>query len=209
MRLFQYTWKYKCLLLVANIGMIVSALGMVVLPYLSGEMIDDIKGENSLIAHTLQLIALTVILAVFSAVRGYCFNYIGELVMYDMRTQLFDKLVHKDINYYDVNKSGELISRLTSDIGVVQSAASDNISILLRSMVQFIGSLVFLWFISWKLTLFMLIATPVFSIFILLFIRSMKKYKKIYQDSLAKANSLANEVFGNVRVVKSFATEVK
>lgn len=68
------------------------------------------------------------------------------------------------------------------------------------------GSLIFLWFISWKLTLFMLIATPIFSVFILLFIRSMKKYKKLYQDSLAKANSLASEVFGNVRVVKSFAT---
>lgn len=92
---------------------------------------------------------------------------------------------------------------------MVQSAASDNISIFLRSLIQFLGSLIFLWFISWKLTLFMLIATPIFSVFILLFIRSMKKYKKLYQDSLAKANSLASEVFGNVRVVKSFATEQK
>jgi ATP-binding cassette subfamily B protein len=130
-------------------------------------------------------------------------------VMFDLRTDLFSKLVAKDINYYDVNKSGELISRLTSDIGVVQSAASDNISMLLRSLVQFVGSLIFLWFISWKLTLFMLIATPVFSVFILLFIKSMKKYKKIYQDNLAKANSLASEVFGNIRVVKSFSTEIK
>jgi subfamily B ATP-binding cassette protein MsbA len=130
-------------------------------------MIDDIKGEKSLLNHALELLALTFILAVFSAMRGYCFNYIGELVMYDMRTELFDKLIHKDINYYDVNKSGELISRLTSDIGVVQSAASDNVSIFLRNLVQFVGSLVFLWFISWKLTLFMLIATPIFSIFIL------------------------------------------
>lgn len=106
MRLFGYTWRHKCLLLVANIGMVISALGMVALPYLSGEMIDDIKGEKSLLNHALQLLTLTVILAVFSALRGYCFNLIGELVMYDMRVELFDKLVHKDINYYDVNKSG-------------------------------------------------------------------------------------------------------
>jgi ABC-type multidrug transport system fused ATPase/permease subunit len=131
------------------------------------------------------------------------------LVIFDMRGDLFNKLLHKDINYYDVNKSGELISRLTSDIGVVQSAASDDISMFLRSLVQFLGSLIFLWFISWKLTLFILIVTPIYSLFKLLFVRSMKKYKKLYQDSLAKANSLANEVFGNIRMVKSFATEVK
>lgn len=57
--------------------MLVSALGMVVLPYLSGEMIDDIKNENGLLDHALQLLALTFILAVFSSLRGYCFNYIG------------------------------------------------------------------------------------------------------------------------------------
>jgi ATP-binding cassette subfamily B (MDR/TAP) protein 9 len=76
----------------------------------------------------------------------------------------------------------------------------------LRSLVQFVGSLGFLWYISWKLTLFILIATPIFSIFILAFIKVLKKYKKLYQDSLALANSLANEVFGNIRIVKSFST---
>lgn len=194
------------MLLVANIGMMVSALGMVVLPYLAGEMIDDIKNQTGLLDHAIQLLLLTLVLAVFTSLRGYFFNLLGEKVMLDLRTNLFNRLIEKDINYYDVNKSGELVSRLTSDIGVVQSAASDNLSILLRSLVQFVGSLVFLWFISWKLTLFILVSTAIFLVFIFFIIKSMKKYKRLYQDNLAKANARANEVFGNIRVVKSFST---
>lgn len=125
----------------------------------------------------------------------------------DMRKDLFTKLVGKDISYYDQNKTGELISRLTSDITVVQSAASDNLSMLIRNLLQFLGSLVFLFIISWKLTTLIIILTPIISFAMLFIIKIMKKYSKEYQNNLAFANSLANEVFGNIRVVKSFSTQ--
>ena len=80
---------------------------------------------------------------------------------------------------------------MTSDIGVVQNAASDNISNFLRSLIQLIGSMVFLWIISWPLTLAILIATPIISVLLLLIVRVMKRLKKEYQDKLAGANSLA------------------
>ena len=126
-----------------------------------------------------------------------------------LRLDLFQNLMEKDINYYDVHKSGELVSRLTSDIGVVENAASDNISMFLRSIIQLIGSVAFLWVISWPLTLCIVIATPIISILILLIVRIAKRLKKEYQDKLADANSLATELFGNIRIVKSFATETK
>ena len=108
-----------------------------------------------------------------------------------LRLDLFKSLMEKDINYYDVNKSGELVSRLTSDIGVVQSAASDNLSVFLRSIIQLVGSIVFLWLISWPLTLCIVITTPIISIILLLIVKVLKRLKKEYQDKLAIANSLA------------------
>lgn len=144
-------------------------------------------------------------MAVFSAIRGFGFNLLGELVVRDLRQELFSKLVEKDIAYYDKNKTGELISRLTSDVTVVESAASDNLSMLLRNLLQFFGSLFFLFLISWKLTVLIIILTPIISFSILFIIRILKKYQKEYQNNLAFANALANEVFGNIRVVKSFA----
>ena len=131
-------------------------------------------------------------MAVFSAVRGYGFNLLGEKIVRDIRAQLFEALVEKDINYYDTNKTGELISRLTSDVTIVESAASDNISILLRNLVQFFGSLVFLFVISWQLTTLIIVLTPIISFVILFVIRILKKLKKEYQNNLAFANSLAN-----------------
>lgn len=84
----------------------------------------------------------------------------------------------KDISYYDKNKTGELISRLTSDVSTVEGAASDNISILLRNLIQFFGSLVFLYVISWQLTTFIIIVTPIISFAIIAIIRISKRLKK-------------------------------
>ena len=109
-----------------------------------------------------------------------------------MRCELFKSLISKDISYYDKNKTGALISRLTSDIGVVESAATDNLTILIRNLLQFIGSLVFLFYISWKLTTFILVLVPFIAIIVIVIIKKLKKYRKEYQTSLAFANSLAN-----------------
>lgn len=121
---------------------------------------------------------------------------------------MFQKLVQKDIAYYDKNKTGELISRLTSDVSQVESAASDNLSILLRNIIQFLGSLIFLFLISWELTTFIIVATPVISFAVIAIVKISKKLKKEYQNNLAFANSLATEVFGNIRVVRSFSNEL-
>lgn len=95
-----------------------------------------------------------------------------------MRQELFDRILEKDIAYYDRTKTGELLSRLGNDIGTVYSVCSDNLSMLIRNFLQFLGSLVFLWVISWKLTLFIIVLTPVISIAVLLVIKFIKKYQK-------------------------------
>lgn len=121
-----------------------------------------------------------VVASVFAFTRASAYNVLGEKVTLDLRNELFSKLVSKDIEFFDHNRSGELISRLTSDISVIQSGASDTISILLRNLIQFIGSLGLLWFISWKLTLLLIAVIPPFVILVGVFIVQYKKYTKIY-----------------------------
>lgn len=84
-RLFGYTWRNKCLMIVANIGLIISSGGMVLLPLLSGKMVDAIRAGDDLIPGAIQFLILTVFMAVFSAVRGYSFMLLGERVMVCMR----------------------------------------------------------------------------------------------------------------------------
>jgi len=109
-----------------------------------------------------------------------------------MRKELFGKLLEKDIEYFDKVKSGDLLSRLTSDVTTVYSASSDNISMLLRNFLQFLGSLIFLWVISWKLTLFIIVLTPIITFVIFFLIKLMKRLQKEYSNNLAFANSLAS-----------------
>ena len=117
-------------------------------------------------------------MAIFSALRGYSFNLLGEKIVRDLRQELFKALINKDIAYYDKNKTGELISRLTSDVSIVESAASDNVSILLRNIIQFLGSLVFLFVISWQLTTLIIVLTPIISFAILFIMGILNKLKK-------------------------------
>jgi len=84
-RLFGYTWKHKLLLLVANIGLLISSAGMVLLPLLSGQMVDTIRIGGDLDVGAIQFLILTVFMAVFSAVRGFGFMMLGERVMVSMR----------------------------------------------------------------------------------------------------------------------------
>ena len=61
-------------------------------------------------------------------IRGFSLNLLGEKIMLTIRTELYDKFLYKDTEFFDVNKSGELMSRITSDTALLQSAASDNLS---------------------------------------------------------------------------------
>jgi ABC-type multidrug transport system fused ATPase/permease subunit len=151
---------------------------MVLLPMLSGQMVDSIRLEADLGDGAIKFILLTIVMAISSAIRGYSFNMLGERIQLEMRQELFDRILEKDIAYYDRTKTGELLSRLGNDIGTVQSVCSDNLSMLVRNLLQFLGSLAFLWVISWKLTLFIIVLTPVISLVILLVIKFIKKYQK-------------------------------
>ena len=132
---------------------------------------------------------------------------LGEKIQISMRQELFDKIIEKDVSYYDKTKTGELLSRLGNDIATVYSVCSDNLSMIVRNFLQFLGSLLFLWVISWKLTLFIIVITPIISFGLLFLFKVIKKYQKEYSNSLAFATSLATEVFSNIRVVRSFANE--
>lgn len=90
----------------ANFGMLISSGGMVLLPLLCGDFINHIKDGDSLVEDALKFVVLTIIMAVFSSIRGYSFNLLGQRIVRDLRYELFTKLVDKDVAFYDKNKTG-------------------------------------------------------------------------------------------------------
>jgi ABC-type multidrug transport system fused ATPase/permease subunit len=121
-RLLTYTFKHKCLLVAANISLIFTSIGIIALPYLAGQIVDLIskdKNRDRLNALAIQFCMVFLVVAIFSFIRGATYNLLGEKVVLEMRNSLFTSLLHKDIEFYDRNRSGELISRITSDVTLV------------------------------------------------------------------------------------------
>ncbi|CAD8210699.1 unnamed protein product [Paramecium octaurelia] len=209
-RLIQYSLQYKLLLVFGNLGLLITSVSMVALPYLAGKMIDSITKSNSkenLNFLTLQFIVLTVVTAFFTFLRTYAFSILGEKITFHLRNELFQSLMLKDIEFFDSNRSGELISRLSSDISVINKGTNDSISTLLKNAIQVLGSLILLCFISWRLTLVLFCVIPPSTIMAIVFVKKYKQLRKEYQQSIAQATQIASEVLSNMRIVRSFSTE--
>ena len=98
---------------------------------MSGLIIDSIGNDRDigkLNKLCFEFVGLALIGATFTLLRGSCFNLLGERVLYSVRTDIFDSFMQKDIEFFDVNKSGELLSRISSDCATLQTATSESIS---------------------------------------------------------------------------------
>jgi len=126
-----------------------------------------------------------------------------------MKSSLFRSLINNDVSFYDNKKTGELLSRLGSDIATVKGAASNNFSMVIRNIIVCIGSFVLLFTISWQLALYISLVIPLFASLSVFFRRAHKQLIKSYQDTIANGSIIAEEAFSNIRVVKSFSTEDK
>lgn len=213
-RLLQYTKKEMKLLILGQIFLLINAGSQVSIPYLSGQFLDVVakEGSNSsdeLRDKALAFMAAAILLVISNFVKFFCDCVIAERVSISMKTSLFRSLINNDVSFYDNKKTGELLSRLGSDIATVKWAASNNFSMAVRNIVVCFGSFILLFTISRELTLYIALVIPMFAGFSMFFGRYNKKLSKTYQDTIADGSIIAEEAFGNIRVVKSFSTEEK
>src|SRR6187431_2320971 len=134
-------------MLVAFLALLVAAAAMLALPQALKNVID--KGFTAANAaaidrYFLLLLAAAAIFAAFASLRMYLVNWIGERVVADLRSAVYARVIRMDPAFFEVTKTGEVLSRLTTDTTLIQSIAGVNLSITLRSGIQLIGALVLL-----------------------------------------------------------------
>ena len=213
-RLLMLAKPEKYLLLVGTIALVFANIATLIIPALFGQLINLLaqsksieQGEIELSNIVISLIIWVIIMAFFTFLRGWLYTLAGERLVARFRKQLFDKIAHHDISFFDKIQSGELVNRLASDTNVVQNAVTVNISMALRFTGQGMIGLVIIFLISPKLTGLMFTVVPVVMVFAVCYGRYLKKIGKKYQESLAKAGEIATEVIGNMRTVRSFGRE--
>jgi len=199
-------------------GVIILALtqiGSLAVPYFIGQMLDaindpdkeeDAKRED-LAAISTRLCIILGFTSVLLFFRGFIFNGAGERVVARLRIQLFSAILQQEIAFFDKNKTGELLSRLSSDTAKLQDAATSSVSMFIRTAMGIVISLAMMLITSWKLTCVMLVSVPVLVFFAVCYGRFVKRLAKAYTDALAKAADIATESISNIRTTRAFAAE--
>ncbi len=153
------------------------------------------------------LVGIFLLQAAFSFVQSYLLAYVGEHIVYDLRTSLYDHLQQLSLDFYANRRVGDIISRLSSDVTQMRTMLTSNLTTLLSSVVTLVGAIVIVLTLNARLTLFILALVPAVLLVAFLFGSRIQKGSTRIQDELADSTIVAEEGLQGIRVVKSFGRE--
>lgn len=208
--LLPYVARYKPMVLVAFVALVMSAAAMLALPIGARRMIDlgFFTDKPGLInQYFLVMLGIGAVLAVASASRFFAVNWIGERVVADMRRDVFAHLATLSPTFFHVNHSGEVMSRLTADTTQIKAAAGTAASQALRNMVMLVGSVIMMFVTSAKLSGLVLAVIPVIVLPLIAYGRVVRRLSRTAQDTLAEASAYAGENLAAVQTLQAFTYE--
>lgn len=208
--LLQFLSPYKRQIFIFLIALLITAgitlsIGQGLRLLIDGGFAD--KSEDNLNTAVLFIIGLAVLMAAGTYVRFYLISWLGERVSADIRTAVFDHVITLHPAFFETNRSGDIMSRLTSDTTLLQSIIGSSMSIALRSGISSLGALIMLLATNFKLSLIVLLSIPLILLPILYFGRRVRTLSRQSQDSIASVGSYAGEVIQQIKIVQSFTQE--
>ena len=152
-------------------------------------------------------LGIALLFGIFGAARTYLVNWLGERVAADLRTKVYEHVIRLDLTFFEVTKTGEVLSRLVADTTLIQAISGTGLSIILRSAIQLGGSLVLLAATNPRLMGYIVILVPVVLAPILAVGRWVRRLSRASQDRLAEASGLAGETLNAIQTVQAFTAE--
>lgn len=213
MGIFQFMSPYKGSFILGLLCLALSSACLLAFPYLLGQLINAAVGKATLPyltginQITLGLLAILVFQGVASFFRIYFFAQVNERAMNDIRKQLYQKYISLSLTFFDSKRSGDLFSRITADVSLLQDTFSTTLAELIRQLTILVVGTTILFVLNYKLTLFMLLTFPVLVLSAVIFGKSIRGMSKSTQDALAKANVIVEETLQSINVVKAFTNE--
>ncbi len=176
---------------------------------LGRQMKDTVLGLPKLSLDQMTILFLVILAAqaLFSFFRVYTFSRVSEKSMRDVRKALYSKIMSLPLTFFEKNRVGDLMSRITSDVTQLQDVLSITLAEFFRQIFTLVGGICLIVYFSGKLTLFMLSTFPFLVIAAFFFGRFIRKNAKKVQDELAQTNVIVEETLQSVHVVKAFTNE--
>lgn len=200
---------YKTLLLAA-VFLLVAALAQLALPLAFKRLVDDglaVRNAITINRYFVVFLGAAILFGGFAALRFYMISWLGEKVVADIRSAVYQRIVRMDPTFFEVTKTGEVLSRLTTDTTLVQTVVGSSISMALRSVITLLGSLIMLLITSASLTLMFVALLPVIVAPMLIMGRRVRKLSRASQDRIADSSALADETLNAIQTVQAFQLE--
>ncbi len=209
-RLTPFLARYKSRVALALIALMVAATATLIVPIAVRRVIDNgFSAANATLVNQYFTVMLLVVavLAIGSAVRFYYVMWLGERVVADVRDALFSHLLNLSPGFYETQRTGEVVSRLTADTTQIKSAFSTTASIAMRNLVMLLGAMVMMVYTSPKLAGLSLLAIPLVVLPLVTYGRKVRKLSRQAQDTLAASAAFAQERLSAVTTVQSNVQE--
>jgi ATP-binding cassette, subfamily B, bacterial len=208
--LWPYLRKYRLILVLAMVALLIAAAAMLVIPMAFRDLID--RGMAAQDAETINtyfvaFLAAAAVFGAFAALRFYFVTWLGERVVADLRSDIYSRVVRMDPTFFEVTRTGEVLSRLTTDTTLVQSIAGVNLSMTLRSAIQLVGALVLMIATSPSLAGMIVLLIPLVIVPLLLVGRRVRTLSRESQDKIADTSGLAGETLNAIQTVQAFTLE--
>jgi len=200
-----------------------SALGSLTMPWIVKLIIDCGFGDRNVSIPTCNLLTsngsgslnryflfagfFAIAFAVTGALRFFFITRLGQRVIADIRKAVFDQLTLLSPEYFERVRTGEVLSRLTTDTTLVETVITGSVSFALRSMATIIGAIVMMFFLSWKLAFMVLMIAPAMILPLILTGKRIKRHSRDSQDRLADASARAGEAIGGIQTVQAYTQE--
>ena len=209
-QLIKFLLPYKGTLIAAAIALVFTAAMTLAMGQGVRLLIDEgfVAGSiDRLEQAALFIIGIAILMAAGTYARFYLVTWLGERVSADLRLAVFNHLIDLHPHYFEENRSGEIISRLTTDTTLIQTVIGSSASMALRSLLTLIGGLILMLITSTKLTMYVLAGVPLVLIPIVLFGRGVRKLSRKSQDTIADVGSHAGEIIQQIKTVQSYTQE--
>jgi len=206
LKLSPFIKPYKRIATIALIALIVTSLSFLLFGQGIKLFIDE--GIYTLQNNQLIIIAIVLItLVIGTFFRFYFVSWIGERVSNDVRLAVFNHLLTLHPHYFEINRSGEINARLTTDTTLLQSIFGFSISMALSGVLLFLGGLVMMLITNLKLALIVLVTVPIILLPMAIYGRRLRALSRKSQDTVADIGTYAGEIVQNIKVVQSFTRE--
>lgn len=209
-RMFQYVYPYRWRLAVALLCLAVSSSIGLIMPLAIRNLVETVKDASSTSALdkvALGLMGVFIAQMVFNYIQGYFLTYVGERAVADLRIEVYSHLQRLSLAFFSERRVGELTSRVTNDVTVIQGIGTNAVAAFLQNGITFIGSFVMMINLSWQLTAITLLLIPLMIVLAIIYGRRIRNMSTEVQDRMAEASSVLEETISGVRIVQSFARE--